>query len=157
MESGIETNSSDSTEGSTPIVRANPFLRFAFTSPDTEVSNLVQGCWVSLKRTIPRSPQTPLWENESNVTICLQMQTPITERRKGYRSQVISVTLYPVPFSLPYPGSKRVKVYDHLQEIGDNLAPGLDSEHHSWFSSWRALTYGVVMFCGIKYCNSSGI
>ena len=52
---------------------------------------------------------------------------------------------YPVPFSLPSPGSKRVKVYDHLQEIEDNLAHGLDGEHHSWFLSWQAL--GIDACC----------
>ena len=45
MEGGVETNPSDSTEGSTPIARANPFLRFAFTPEDTSVRNLVQGAF----------------------------------------------------------------------------------------------------------------
>lgn len=44
MEDGVETNPSDSTEESTPA-RANPFLRFAFTTADTSVRNLVQGAF----------------------------------------------------------------------------------------------------------------
>lgn len=59
------------------------------------------------------------------------MQAPIKGRKKDYRPQVTSVTLYPVPFSLPSAGSKSVKVYDHLQEIEDHLAHELDGEYDS--------------------------
>ena len=48
-------------------------------------------------------------------------------------------------------------MYDHLQEIEDHLERGLDGERRSWLSSGRPLTHAVVIFCGIKYCDSSRI
>jgi hypothetical protein len=61
----------------------------------------------------------------------LASASPDNRAKKGLSVSGNSVILYPVPFSLRYPGSKRVKVYDHLQEIGDHLAHGLDGERHS--------------------------
>jgi len=156
MEDDEKTDPCDSIEGSTLVARENPFLRFAFT-PGTSVSNSVQG-------TLHFSEQD-CFAQDSNSALGKRKQhdnsltnaSPYKREKKGLSVSSNVGDSLPVPFSLPSPGSKRVKVYDHLQEIGDHLGHGLDGECHSRLSSWRPLTHAVVIFCGIKYCDSSRI
>jgi hypothetical protein len=80
MEDGVETNPS---EESTPVARANPFLRFAFTPADTSVRNLVQGAFDILEeRSSLQATNSPLGKRKQRDNL-LANASPDKRAKKG--------------------------------------------------------------------------